>query len=133
MNKLLTTLITYLTKAQTYIDTYLPFLESLKTPLKMLWNKGAAIAILGILIFKYTGLGDAPFSELIYGMILIGATIVSAPIIRYLVFPSAAEIAESGDLKRLLAINSVSPALLHYWIATFLSYTVTLVCVSSLI
>lgn len=133
MEKLISAVIAYLTKAQSFIETYLPFLQNLKTPAKMLWNKGASMILLSLLLFKYTGLSDAPFSELIYGLILISTTVVTAPIIRWLVFPSAAEIAETGDLKRLLVVNSVSPALMHYWIATFLSYTVTLVCVSRLI
>jgi len=99
----------------------------------MLWNKGIAIALLLILIFKYTGLADAPFAELIYAIILIGTTIVTAPIIRLLVFPAAAEIAEGGKLKALLTISKVEPALMHYWICTTISYTVTLLCVSSLL
>lgn len=108
-------------------------MKKLPTILKMLWNKGAAIALLLILIFKYSGLADAPFAELIYAVILIGTVIVTAPIIRLLVFPAAAEIAESGKLKSLILVNTFSPALLHYHIATVISYTVTLVCVSSLI
>ena len=108
-------------------------MNKIKTILKLLWNKGAAIALLLILIFKYSGLADAPFAELFYAVILIGTTIVTAPIIRLLVFPAAANIAESGELKKLIAINTVSPALIHYWICTVISYTVTLLCVSSLL
>lgn len=130
---IINTIIQALTKAQTAIDAYLPFLNGLKTPMRMLWNKGGAIAILAILIFKYTGLSDAAFSELLYGMILVATTIVSAPVVRFLVFPSAAKLAEDGGLAKQLAVNTFSPALVHYWVATFLSYSVTLVCVSSLI
>ena len=108
-------------------------MNKLKTTLLMLWNKGVAIALLLILVFQWTGLSDAPFAELLYGLVLIGTTIVTAPIIRVLVFPTAAQIAESGELKRLIAVSKLSPALIHYWIATFLSYAVTLVCISSLI
>ena len=104
-----------------------------KTTLKLLWNKGIAIALLLILIFKYTGLADAPFAELIYACILVSMTTCVAPVIRLLVFPQAAEIAESGKLKALLTISKVEPALMHYWICTAISYTVTLLCVSSLL
>ena len=98
--------------------------------LRMLWNKGVAIALFCLLIFKYSGLSDAPFSELIYTVVMTGTVIVTAPVIRLLVFPAAASLAENGELKRLIAVNTISPALIHYWICTFLSYTVTLVCVS---
>jgi len=104
-----------------------------KTTLKLLWNKGIAIALLLILIFKYTGLADAPFAELIYACILVSMTTCVAPVIRLLVFPTAAEIAESGKLKALLTISKVEPALLHYWICTVLSYAVTALAVTSLL
>lgn len=108
-------------------------MNKLTTTLRLLWNKGVAITLLAILLFQFTGLSEMPFGELVYGLILITTVIVTAPIIRLLVFPSASQIAESGELRRLLAVNKTSPALMHYWIATFLSYAVTLVCVSSLI
>lgn len=91
------------------------------------------MCILGILIFKYTGVADAPFAELVYAVILITTTIVTAPIIRLLVFPESAHMAEQGGVDELLAAPDMSPALLHYWITTVISYTITLVCVSSLI
>lgn len=107
--------------------------NKLITTLRLLWNKGVAIALLLLATFKYSGLSDAPFAELLYSVILVGTTIVVAPIIRFLVFPTAATMAESGELKRLVAISTVSPALIHYWICTVISYSVTLVCVSSLL
>ena len=103
------------------------------TTAKMLWNKGIAIALLLLALFKYSGLSDAPFAELIYALILIGTAVVSAPIIRLLMFPVAAQIAEGGEVKRLIAVNNGSPALIHYWLCTVISYAVTLVCVSSLL
>jgi hypothetical protein len=103
------------------------------TTARLLWNKGVAIALLILALFKYSGLSDAPFAELMYAVILVGTTIVTAPIIRFLVFPVAADMAEKGEVKRLIAINTISPALIHYWICTVISYSVTLVCVSSLL
>ena len=91
------------------------------------------MALLLVLIFQYSGLSEAPFAELIYAIILIGTTIVTAPIIRFLVFPAAAQIAEGGELRRLIAVAQVGPALIHYWICTVISYSVTLLCVSSLL
>ena len=107
--------------------------SKISTTARLLWNKGVAIALLILGIYQYTGLSDAPFAELIYAVILIGTTIVAAPVIRLLVFPVAGTMAETGELKRLIAVSTVSPALIHYWIATVISYTVTLVCVSSLL
>ena len=108
-------------------------LKKLKTIGLLLWNKGVAIALLAILIFKYTGLADAPFAELLYAVILIGSVIVTAPVIRLLVFSEAAEMAESGKVSAYLSLTKVSPALMHYWFATLISYAVTLLCVSSLL
>lgn len=108
-------------------------IQKLKTIALLLWNKGVAIALLGILIFKYTGLSDAPFAELIYAIILVGSVIVIAPVIRLLVFNEAAEDAESGSIRLQLMLSTVSPRLMHYWFATTISYAVTLVCVSSLL
>lgn len=108
-------------------------LKSAKTLALLLWSKGVAIALLGILIFKYTGLADAPFAELLYAVILVGTVIVTAPLIRLLVFREAAEIAESGQVRRLISMGNITPALVHYWFATLISYAVTLLCVSSLL
>lgn len=104
-----------------------------KSIVQLLWSKGVAIIVLAMLILKYTGLSDAPFAELIYAGILTSAVIVIAPIIRFLVFNEAAELAESGKVKQLLQLKSMSPELIHYWFATFISYAVTLLCVSSLL
>ncbi len=108
-------------------------LRHVKTSLSFLWSKGAVITLLLLLLFKYTGLGDAPFAELIYAGILVLTVAVLAPIIRLLVFAEAANLAESGGVKALLRKRTISPELIHYWIATAISYTVTLLCVSSLL
>ena len=104
-----------------------------KTTLKLIWNKGIAIALLAILIYQWANVSDMPFGELLYAIILVGTTIVTAPIIRLLVFPAAAEIAEGGKLKALLTISKVEPALMHYWICTILSYAVTALAVTSIL
>lgn len=108
-------------------------MKTLKTVGQLLVSKGAAIALLAILIFKYTGLADAPFAELLYAVILVGTVIVVAPVIRLLVFAEAAEMAESGEVRALLKLPRITSALVHYWIATVISYAVTLLCVSSLL
>lgn len=100
---------------------------------QLLWSKGVAIIVLALLILKYTGLSDAPFAELLYAGVLVSAVIVVAPIIRFLVFNEAALLAESGKVKGLLQLKTLSPELIHYWFATFISYAVTLLCVSSLL
>lgn len=104
-----------------------------KSIVQLLWSKGVAIILLAMLILKYTGLSEAPFAELIYAGILTSAVIVIAPIIRFLVFNEAASLAESGKVKELLELKTLTPQLIHYWFATFISYAVTLLCVSSLL
>lgn len=108
-------------------------LNNVKTALSLLWSKGAVITLLILLVFKYTGLGDTPFAELIYAGILVLSVAVLSPIIRLLVFSEAAELAESGEVRKLVKKKTVCPELIHYWIATAISYLVTLLCVSSLL
>lgn len=109
------------------------FWNKTKSVVQLLWSKGVAIILLVMLILKYTGLSDAPFAGLIYAGVLTSAVIVIAPIIRFLVFNEAAALAESGKVKELLKLKTATPELLHYWFATFVSYAVTLLCVSSLL
>ena len=110
-----------------------PVWAKTKSVVQLLWSKGAAIIVLALLVLKYTGLSDAPFAELIYAGILVSAVVVIAPIIRFLVFNEAAELAESGGVKALLEEKTLKPQLLHYWFATFISYAFTLLCIASLL
>ena len=104
--------------------------KNIKTAFKLLWSKGAAIALLALLLMKYTGLSEAPFAELVYAMVLVLAVVVIAPVVRLLVF---AEMAESGAIRKAVLLGSVTPVLMHYWFATLVSYAVSLLCVSSLL
>tara|TARA_R110000824_G_C14985358_1_gene654616 strand:+ start:306 stop:665 length:360 start_codon:yes stop_codon:yes gene_type:complete len=102
----------------------------------LVWNKGAVAAILVILAWKYTGLSSdnpTPFAEVLYALILAGTVIVVSPIVRFLVFPNAAEASEKGKVKAWLEAGKFTPALAHYWFATFISYSITALCVSSLL
>ena len=102
----------------------------------LVWNKGAVAAILAILAWKYIGLSSddpTPFAEVLYALILAGTVITVSPFVRLLVFPVAAEAAEKGEIKKWLESETFTPALAHYWFATFLSYATTALCVSSLL
>ena len=102
----------------------------------LIWNKGAAVFILAILAWKYIGLsGDdpTPFAEVLYALILAGTIITVSPIVRLLVFPNAGSAAETGKVKEWLKSSSFSPSLAHYWFATLISYSITALCVSSLL
>jgi hypothetical protein len=107
-----------------------------KTVGLLLWSKGVAAIILVILMFKYIGLDSekpTPFAELLYAGVLVASVIVIAPVVRLLVFAEASELAESGKLRSLLDGKDFTPMIIHYWVATIISYTVTLLCVSSLL
>lgn len=108
-------------------------MKTIKTAAELLWNKGAAILLLIVLILKYSGLSEAPFAELVYAVILVAAAIVTAPVVRLLVFPEAAEDAESGAVRREISLGKFTPRLMHYWFATVVSYAITGLCVSSLL
>jgi hypothetical protein len=101
---------------------------------RYLVNKGAAIVLRVVLMGLFTGLpseSPLPFTELLYVAILIVGCVVAAPLLRLLVFPEAAEYAESRRLREDLEKPARSPALLHYWFATGISYLVTIACLAS--
>lgn len=111
------------------------FLRTPATAVKLLLNKGFAILALAFLVYRWfaTTNGDTPFAEFFYaGILILGVTIV-APVVRLLVFPEAAEYAESGYLRtdigmsapvpgRLRLAPKFTPALVHYWYATAICY-----------
>jgi hypothetical protein len=110
------------------------FVSTAKTTALLLWNKGIAIVILALLMARYATLGETtPFAEILYAAILAVTVIVVAPVIRLLVFPEAAEYAESGKLKQDLGALDTTAAIRHYQFATAISYIVTLLCVSGLL
>lgn len=102
-------------------------------------NKAFAIALLAVAVYVYLGLDSGaespiPFIEVFYVGILLGAIIVVAPFLRLVVFPEAAAYAESGQLRKdLNTRTTVSPALLHYWFATTVCYTATILCFTALL
>lgn len=111
-------------------------MHTLRTIALLLWNKGAAILILGLLMLRYatiSGGEPTPFVELLYAIILGATVIVVAPILRLLVFPEAASYAESGRLEKDLEAGGNTAAIQHYRFATAISYAVTALCVSSLL
>ena len=104
--------------------------------LLLLWNKGVAACFVAILAWEYIGLSSddpTPFAEVLYALILAGTVIVVSPIVRLLVFPNAAEASEKGKVKGWLEAGKFTPALAHYWFATLISYSITALCVSSLL
>ena len=109
--------------------------QNLKSLAKLLWNKGVAFVALGLVITRYINLGEStPFAELLYTLVLVASIIVVAPVVRLLVFPTAAAYAEQGDLKADLdAPLDVTPALKHYWFCTGVSYAVVVLCFKSLL
>lgn len=112
------------------------FVTTLKTVGKLLWNKGAAILVLCFLMYRYATLNSVqptPFAELLYAVILAACILVFAPIFRLLVFPEAAEYAESGKLRSDLDDGRNSPALTHYRFATAISFAAVALCVTSLL
>jgi hypothetical protein len=102
-------------------------------------NKAVAIGLLAAAVAFYLNLPanseqPVPFVELYYVGILLGAAIVVAPFLRLIVFPEAAEYAESGMLRDELHTRvTVSPAMLHYWFATTVCNVASILCVTSLL
>lgn len=108
-------------------------LANIKTTGLLLWNKGVALLALLFIIAAYLGKSDHPLLEFFYAGVMLASIAIGAPLFRLLVFPHAARMAETGQLKTKISMSNVSPALIHYWIATIVSYTATILCVTSLL
>lgn len=108
----------------------------LNTIWRTLYRKGLAGILLGLGIMKYTQLSELPLFELVYAALLLASTITLAPVVRLMMFPTAAEIAEGtihGGVKGLIKEKGIPSALIHYWLCTCLSYCVSLACVLAII
>jgi hypothetical protein len=105
----------------------------------LLKNKAIALALLAVAVYVYLQLpADSetplPFVELYYVCINLGAAVIVAPFLRLIMFPEAAEYAESGTLRKELMIRStVGPAMLHYWFATTVCNVASILCFTSLL
>ncbi len=113
-------------------------LATLKAAGSFIKNKAAMIAILitcGWLYTKYLRYTDnVPFVEVVYASLTAGWVFILAPLLRLLVFPEAAEYAESGRLRRdLNAFSDRAPhGLVHYRFATAVCYITVLLCICTI-
>lgn len=100
---------------------------------RLLLNKAAAIILLIILLQFYKSAEFQAYIEILYGTILVCCVFVGAPLMRLIIFPEAAEYAESNDLRiDLKAIQTSRPArLLHYWFATTVCYATLILCLTA--
>lgn len=106
-------------------------LQTLTAATKFFLNKFIGISVLVVLMWIYSGLPTEtplPFAEHLYLLILIFGASVVAPFIRLLIFPEAAEYAESGGLRTDLKMGTRTPALLHYWWSSSVCFVLTIVC-----
>lgn len=96
-------------------------------------SKGLAYIILGLAMWGYASLPQTcAFAELLYTAILIFGTITVAGLARLLFFPEVARYAEGAGMAEALRTGKFSPELVHYWIATAISFLVTLACLATL-
>jgi hypothetical protein len=96
-------------------------------------NKLVSILVLAIVVILYAFLPEGtPFIELIYTAITVLGIIILGPILRLLVFNEAAQYAETGRLTEDLSIGRFTPALVHYWFATFLCYAAPILCIAGI-
>jgi len=109
-------------------------LSSLKAYGRYFLNKLVPLVVLVLLMWSFKNLPDSPlpFTELLYVAILIVGAVVVAPFIRLLVFPEAAEYAESDRLRNDLRLSPLTTAYIHYRFATAISYAVAVFCFSTI-
>ncbi len=114
--------------------------RTLKAAAMILINKSLAILLLVFFAIKYQAAEDAsvaaarasggqleariPFADLYYAGIIVMATLVAVPVVRLLFFPEVAHYAETGVLKSDLDQRYFAPALVHYWLATGVSFII---------
>jgi hypothetical protein len=117
------------------------YLTLLKTLGRTGYNKGLAFGALGAAVHFFNKLpqgpgASVPFSELFYGGILILAILATVPVVRLIFFAEAAEYAELGKLREDIGMVApkegvlrhpakFTPALVHYWYATTVSFLIT--------
>lgn len=115
------------------------------TAAKFLWNKGVVILILTFLVYCWFASrdGTSPLSELLCAGILTCGVLIGAPLMRLLVFPEAAQYAESGALRLDIGLAPrlpgeirpparFTPALTHYWFATAVCHLTAIVAAVTL-
>jgi hypothetical protein len=112
--------------------------NTIKAATAFVKNKAVAIAATIVAAIIYVGLqspsgSPLPFLELLYGIVLLSAVGVLAPLLRLFIFPEAAEYAESGALREDLAQQEKTNGLLHYWFATAVCWTAAIVAISGLL
>jgi hypothetical protein len=96
-------------------------------------SKLVSLILLVLLIVGYQYMPDGmPFLELYYTAVTVFGVVMLGPIIRLVVFNEAAIYAEGGKLTLDLCMNTVTPALLHYWFATAISYALALIPFASI-
>jgi hypothetical protein len=112
-------------------------LATLKAAFSFLKNKTAMILILcvsGWLYTKYLRYTDnVPFVEVVYASLTAGWVFILAPLLRLLVFPEAAEYAESGQLRKdINLLSGTTPGLTHYRFATAVCFITVLLCICTI-
>lgn len=110
--------------------------EKAHTLAYMLFNKAFAIIGLIVLMHIYSNLPadqPTPYAELLYAVILAILVLVVAPVLRFLIFPEAAEYAEKGQLRKDLADDGNTQQIRHYRFATAISFAITALCVARLL
>jgi len=110
-------------------------LKTLAAVAHFLLNKMFAILLLIAGTHLYNKIPDGPgtptqpFAEVIYALILLGYILIAGPFARLLIFPEAAEYAESGQMRKDLYLERPTQALAHYRFATAVCYIAAIVCV----
>lgn len=124
----------------TEIDTQLSgFVAATKSIVAYVKNKAISIVVLLAAFWAYNALPGSrpgedvlPFTEFAYTLLTMLTVVVVAPFLRLIVFNEAALYAEKGGLERDLGAGTYTPALVHYWFATFLCYAACIACMASL-
>lgn len=108
--------------------------EAAKSLLLLLWNKGVAIAALFVFGLSFLRSNGGPLIEVTYTLAVLSLILVSAPVVRLIMFRESATYAESGDVDEdLKTMKYPTPRLIHYWFATAISYLVTILCATPLL
>lgn len=116
-----------------------PVINALTTVAAFLRNKGILLLVFLGAFYGYHKLPEPgpdqaplPFTEIAYTGLTLLALVVSATVLRMLVFGESAKYAETGGLDDDLEAKQFTPALVHYWISTIICYAIAAMCMASI-
>jgi hypothetical protein len=100
--------------------------RTLKTAALLVSNKLSLWAVTASVYLLWLALPEAvPFASVIYGVLVALSIASGMPVVRFLLFPEAAEFAETGELRKVMDGSTITMDYIQYRFATTASLAMT--------